>query len=381
MMEPLHPSDNKSHADSALPVRPDLEPDPARPATSSPASSTPDRLTLLQQAFLLEQLATHGAGGMTGGEVNRKIGAPARRELQLSSDVAGQVRNQLKEQGYLATRKNGRKILFELTEAGRTYLTTLERPAANVRARQSGPVDESGITDEVRDAQKAFLLLQLLDADGRRLPKGKANAIPKRLSAALGLKPAIANYRRARLAEQGYIRITLAGKSEEYSLTPDGLDYLVAGATHLQHAEFTFKGRTLNALVAAARELSLERDRAAAPSAPQRRVPTRPELAEAVLAEFQELRRERYSRSGLVPIHEVRQRIAERFGPAAARHDLLDDVIQDLWRQHRLGLEAISDLADATQEQLNDSIQGISGTLFYLEAPREQPVTSEPLPR
>src|SRR5262249_17859742 len=162
-------------------------------------------------------------------------------------------------------------------EAGRTYLTTLERPAASARAKPLSPVDESSITDEVRDAQKAFLLLQLLDADSRRLPKGKANAIPKTLSASLGLKPGIANYRRARLAEQGYIRITVAGKSEEYSLTPDGLDYLVAGATHLQHAEFTFKGRTLNALVAAARELSFDRGRGV-PSEPQRPVPTRPEL-------------------------------------------------------------------------------------------------------
>jgi hypothetical protein len=75
-----------------------------------------------------------------------------------------------------------------------------------------------------------------------------------------------------------------------------------------------------------------------------------------------------------VPIHEVRQRIADRFGPAAARHDLLDDTILNLGRQNRLGLLAISDLGAADEQQLNDSIRGVNGTLFYLEVPREQPV-------
>jgi hypothetical protein len=102
-------------------------------------------------------------------------------------------------------------------------------------------------------------------------------------------------------------------------------------------------------------------------------------LGAAVLAEFQELWRERHGRSGLVPIHEIRQRIADRFGTAASRHDVLDEVILNLWRQKRLGLEAISDLAGATEQQLNASIPGVHGTLFYLEAPHEQSVASESL--
>ena len=169
-----------------------------------------------------------------------------------------------------------------------------------------------------------------------------------------------------------------AGRSEAYTLTPDGLDYLAGVTTHLKHATFKLKGNTLNALVTA-RESSFERDRTTSPTVPERPIPSQTELAEAVLAEFQELRRERHGHSGLVPIHEVRQRIADRFGPAAGRHDVLDEVIRGLWRQQRLALEAISDLGDATEQQLNDSIPGISGTLFYLEAPREQPVASESL--
>ena len=105
-------------------------------------------------------------------------------------------------------------------------------------------------------------------------------------------------------------------------------------------------------------------------------MPKAAELEDAVLAGFQELLRERHVRSGLVPIHEVRQQIAEHFGPAAACHDALDKVILNLWKTHRIGLEGLSDLSKATEQQLNDSIQGINSMFFYLEAPREQPVVS-----
>jgi predicted transcriptional regulator len=373
-MDSQHASHHGPHADPS-PSPPGSDPGPATSATSSSSHSAPERTTLLQQAFLLEQLATPGVGPLTGGELNKKIGKTAERELGLKATVANEMRSQLKEKGYLATRKNGKKVLFELTDTGRAYLTTLERPTVSARSKQPPPVDETSISDEVRNAQKAFLLLQLLDADDRRLSKGEANAaITDELRTSLSLNPVSANYRRGKLAEQGYIRISKAGRSEEYSLTSDGLDYLAATTTHLTHARITIHGRTLNALVAAAQERSFERDGTAAPSEAERPVPTQAELADGVLAVFQELRRERYARSGLVPIHEVRARVAERFGSAAARHDLLDDVIQELWRQRRIGLEAISDLAGATQEQLNDSIPGVGNTTFYLEAPREQPL-------
>jgi hypothetical protein len=304
--------------------------------------------------------------------LNKKITAAARRELQLSNDVANRVRRELAEQHHLEVSRQGQTVLYALTEAGRSYLAGLERPALGTRTKRAAPVDEAGISDEVREAQRAYLLLQLLDADGQPLSKGEANRIPKTLALSLGLKPAVANYRRGKLAEQNYIRIATAGRSDQYSLTPDGLDYLAHAARHLEHAAITVKGKTLNALVAAARESSFERAQPFGPTA--HTVPSQAALAEAVLAEFRELRRERHARSGLVPIHEVRQRIADRFGPAASRHDVLDEVILDLWRRQQLGLEAISDLGDATAQQLDDSIQGVHGTLFYLEAPREQPV-------
>jgi hypothetical protein len=242
------------------------------------------------------------------------------------------------------------------------------------RAKKPASIDETGISEEVREAQIAYLLLQLLDQDGQPLGKGEANRFKNGPKTSLGLKPAVANVRRAKLAELGYIRITRTRRSEEYVLTGDGLDYLAANTKHFQHARFKLKGKTLNALVAAAHESSFEPDRVGALPSSDHPLPSQAELGEAVLAEFEELRRERHARSGLVPIYEVRQRIARRFGARAARHDILDEVILGLWRQHRLSLEGISDQGKADSQQLNDGIPGHSGTLFYLEAPREQPV-------
>jgi hypothetical protein len=54
---------------------------------------------------------------------------------------------------------------------------------------------------------------------------------------------------------------------------------------------------------------------------------------------------------------------------------VLDEVILGLWRERRIGLEGISDLSSATEQQLGDSIPGVHSTLFYLEVPREQPIS------
>jgi predicted transcriptional regulator len=310
-----------------------------------------------------------GAGGKPAGAL--RISAAARRQLQLTAAIAKQVRQELAKDGYIVVSKEGRKVLYALTVAGRDYLAGLEQPNLGRRTRPAAAVDETTITDELREAQKGFLLLQLLDADGRMLPKGMANRIPRALQTSLGLKPAVANYRREKLAEQGSIRITRTGGSEQYSLTPDGLDYLAASPVHLEHCKFTLKGKALNALITAAREPFRSNRPAASPSS-ERPAPNHAELSQAVLAEFEELRRERYGHSGLVPIHEVRQRIVASFGPAAGRHDVLDEVILGLWREQRLGIEGISDLGKATSQQLSDGIPGVSGTLFYLETPREQ---------
>lgn len=233
------------------------------------------------------------------------------------------------------------------------------------------PADEATITEELRAAQNAVLLLQLLNAENHTLAKGPANKFRELTDlnkVKLGLaKAATANYRRERLKELGYLEITPGRGTVNYTLLPNGIEYLASFSAYIGDVEINkLKGTTINALITAARENSFQRE----PVQPE---PV-PELADLILAEFDELRRERHSQAGLVPIHEIRSRIAARIGPAAARHDVLDEAILALWRANRIGLEPISDFSTATEEQLNDSIPGEGNTLFYLEVPREQAV-------
>jgi hypothetical protein len=253
------------------------------------------------------------------------------------------------------------------------------KPAAPSFKPTPAPADEAMITEELREAQKAYLLLQLFDADNQTLTRGEANKFRDlRKSAKISLsfaKAAVPNYRRERLAEMGYLKVT-PGRTISYTLLPDGRDYLAACVRHLGHNDFKFtiKGKTLNALIAAASEPSFRTEPAPTKPISEQVIPDAAQLAEAVMAEFEDLCRERHGRSGLVPIHEVRQRITERFGAAAGRHDVLDEVILALWRDKRVGLEGISDLGSATEQQLNDSIPGVGNTIFYLEVPSGQSI-------
>lgn len=326
-----------------------------------------------QRAFILSQLAGSDAAQKTRGELNKKIPAAAKRELQLTNETADRIRQRLVDDQYLQIIKQGRKTYFSITATGREFLASHAVPQFSVR-RNTDSVDETAITDELREAQKAYLLLQLYDADDHTLPQGMANRIPKNLALSLGLKAAVANHRRAKLAEQGYLQISRSGRSNQYTLKPDGVEYLLAGTRQLEHAVIPLRGKTLNALIGAAREASFEKNAADPGAADKKAAPSHDELTNAVLAMFHELLRERFGHTGLVPIHEIRRHIATQFGPAAGRHDVLDEVIMELWRERRIGLEGISDLSGATEQQLSDSIQGVNTTLFYLEVPREQPV-------
>ncbi len=95
-------------------------------------------------------------------------------------------------------------------------------------------------------------------------------------------------------------------------------------------------------------------------------------LADAILGRFNELLRERYAQAGMVPIHELRAWVAERFGPEAAGHKKFDEVANELRRQDRVRFVTITDLRDGTAEQLEASIPGVNETFFYLEPAHEQ---------
>jgi predicted transcriptional regulator len=357
------------------------------PETGSPG--TEDRAAR-QKAVLLYQLADAPDQKLGAGEANRKLSQAARKTLHLTNAVANRLRQELVQEGLLETTRQGRKVVYGLTERGREHVRTLERPLLPGRAGEK-PVDESSMSDELRGFQRAYLLLQLFLAEGWTLTRKEANdRLTRTVQQKLGLTKTLANRRRTTLAEQGYVRVTRVGRTEQYELTDDGLDYLSA-TEQPPSFEFRIRGEHLNALLEAARASAAEAGStraewagptgagAAGPDRPEaQEVPTErsPEqLREAVLAEFEELRRETYSRTGLVPIHAVRARIAEKYGERAAEHDVLDEQIRELWREGRLGVVPLSDPQSASGQQLDSSLPGTGNEMFfYLEAAQEEMV-------
>jgi hypothetical protein len=83
--------------------------------------------------------------------------------------------------------------------------------------------------------------------------------------------------------------------------------------------------------------------------------------------------------SDIVPIHEIRRRIAEKHGPQAASHAVFDKAILNL-RQFREtdgslthGLTSISDRSRATTQELTDSVSSVGETFFYADRPKTVP--------
>ena len=82
---------------------------------------------------------------------------------------------------------------------------------------------------------------------------------------------------------------------------------------------------------------------------------------------FHELLRERFTMIGMVPIHELRKGVSERFGPQAASHAVLDELLLNLRRTKKAKLVPIDDRSRATPAQLQDSVFAVGETFFYME--------------
>src|SRR5947209_1071570 len=189
-MTQASPSDSEPVTGPAPHVQPTPQPAHTQGPAPVPPEPVPGRLALLQQAYLLEQLSREGSVPRSAGYLNKKIGSAARRELCLSADIANRIRRELAERGYLEQTNHGQQLTYRLTEAGEAYLKGLERPTLRGTAKQRAAVDEGTITDEIREAQKAYLLLQLLDSDGQELTRGDANRFKGTPAKSLGLNPA-----------------------------------------------------------------------------------------------------------------------------------------------------------------------------------------------
>lgn len=106
-----------------------------------------------------------------------------------------------------------------------------------------------------------------------------------------------------------------------------------------------------------------------------RQSPPQADLESAVMSEFKDLLNEEHTITGMVPIHQVRDRIRAKFGDEAASHKNFNEVVLNLWRQGKLRMHSLEDAGAATLKQRQDSIPGVGETLFYLELPNDSRVS------
>jgi hypothetical protein len=251
--------------------------------------------------------------------------------------------------------------------------------------------------DQLTERRQAYILLRVQLAVGRRLKQSDlASKFNKTVLRALDLghfvtkkgneeyvldRPRL-NALRDELVNEGYLKRSWEKRTAYLQTTEKGQALLFASHQY-ESIAFNITGGELNRLFADAREtlLSLK-------DSPQSREelpasanagstgdgkPPAPEidLAAEVMAEFEQLLQEQPNDVEMIPIHLVRRRIAQRLGEAAAAHDVFDPVIQQLGKQRRLRLVAISDYRDATQDELEASVPGVNETLFYLKPTHE----------
>ncbi len=338
---------------------PPMDAPPAASPTSTPADD--DR----PLAYLLNLLANVPDRRLTRGDLNKKLRTRAAELAGLSRESIAALLDRASARGHVQVEKTRRAIKYVLTDNGAAHLSSLrallpelKQPA--IRGKIIPPAN-----DDVRKHRIGYLLLAVLKTQGQSLAETEATRhLDTYAREALELNAPTARQLLRELAGQGLLAASGEKRSIRYSLT-------LAGRVELANSDFPkgrifpLSGETLNLLLEAAREIGKQfmahPEKAAEP-------PPRAELERVILSAFEEFRRERHAVTGLVPIHEVRTEVRRRFGDAAARHDVFDDVVLELWRAKRIRLTSISDHAKATPEHLQDAIPGVGETLFYLEA-------------
>jgi predicted transcriptional regulator len=320
-----------------------------------------------QRQYLLYQVMAAADGKLARGVANR-FPRGNQSALKLTPTLANKIRDELAEEGHLKTSKKGATITYEITPEGKRYLESLP-------AHPKVSLPRGALTGEVKNYCRTYLLLQLFQAPGQTLEQKVAN----RLGATgnkLDLNASRANSIRKELAEQGLIQIVKQGRNANLKLTPAGRVELGARGLFPDSMEFKFSGKALMALLDAVRDSTrdFEGDQPRAAGQVRAASGRQVDLSQAVLEEFDDLLREKHSRDGMVPIHEVRARVRQKYGADLARHDVLDAEIQRLRREGKVRLSAIADLQQANQDQLDDSIPGVNETLFYIEPAHEEAV-------
>jgi hypothetical protein len=307
-----------------------------------------------------------------------KAAEAIKKQLGADSTAIEQAVETLLRDQYVSRTARG---TYKLEEKGADYLSQLDP-------------DPVPLAPEINEAtlpyQKAFVLMQLFCAEDYSMPQGQlrqklssAAARNALLFARMSSDPPVNPDRPTmdwvvhQLVQSEDVKLQKSGQGARCTLTARGQESLVATDQH-PSLEFRLKGKQLNALREPIRLAGPtatpmpERLDQPAPSAAVVSPVTQPSLTTAaVLEAFEELRRERFARNGIVPVFELRRLLIARHGAEAGSHAALDPLLKQMRREKQLRMVAIGNLSQATTDQLDDSVPGENETFFYIEAAHE----------
>lgn len=329
------------------------------------------------QAAILLRLKRRKNQRLTPRDFN-KVKEAIKKQFETDDTAIAQAIERMLREQFLSRSSSGTYIL---EKKGVDHLAQLELAL-------SGPAPE--INEVNLPFQKAFVLLQLFCAkdESRSLSRSElhkklASKLAERallFSRMSGDTPILSDRPTMDLVIQQlvfskHVKEQKQGQGARYTLSETGQGWLVATDQH-PTLEVRLKGKQLNALREAIRDADPvtppEPHEQPAMSAPPEMASPHAELTvEAVEAAFEELRRERFARNGIVPVFELRRFVSARHGTSAASHAILDPLLKQMRREKRFRLIAIGDLSEATTDQLDDSVPGEHETFFYLESAHE----------
>ncbi len=322
-------------------------------------------------AFLLSRFS---GKAITLADVKKKCASGTGKAMQFDAEKLPEFVQTLEQKHWVSSEKIGRAAKYRLTDKGAELLESL---------RIYQPPDRSAYlqlpfdNEERHQRCSAAVLLHLFKAKESTQTRKQANdckSIPG--AKIIEISPSIAHLIRQELVEAGFIRWAPLKTQECYTITDAGLMHLTGMSfSFVPTVQLKLSGDQLTKLLAFGRQSNgMVVPSAATPAhftapAPEpQSLPSGGELEQAILAAYEHLRREKYSRSNAVPICEVRSEIRERFGQHAASHEVLDPMILKLRTDGRFRLIAMSLSHDTPAEQIRDSVPGYEETFYYMEA-------------
>jgi predicted transcriptional regulator len=321
-----------------------------------------DQHSLLRERFLLEQL--HRNEGLS---ISKQVAdrAKAPHYLGLNGTTARNVRAKLVQEGCITLKQELKDETYTLTDAGEKRLRDVVQLVPILPPMKEA---QAKLETHSRTAQEAYLLLEFLEPEDASLLEHQVSM--EKFPEKFGLNETNAWLIRHELVQQKVLAYTYFDGKAGYQLTEHGKAYLAdlnfSGLKKFSSMKnYTLSGTGLDRLLNLVRG---DRTATGTPSVAKASGPIGKEaLQSEILKLFEELRREKHSVTGMVPIYEIRQRILESHGAEAASHRVFDEAAWGLWRTKQVRITPMSDRTRFTPQQLDDSLTASGDYYIYLE--------------